>query len=108
VKAASRDFKYSADIVFKVDVIWHKKPKGGPEPVKAPVRGKETVFNEPNGHMTKWDQTVNEKGVVVAVVLVVVTAAASILYRIATRGGLQPAQIMPPFTHTIDRHHPQA
>jgi hypothetical protein len=104
-----RKYKYSADIKFKVDVIWYKKPNGRPDPVRAtePQTAKKD-FIEPIGRTSKWDQTVNEKGVVVAVVLVLATAAASLAYRIATRGGLQPAPIMTPFTHTIKRNQPEA
>jgi hypothetical protein len=95
-------YEYSADIELKVDVIWHQRPRRGPEPDTEPSLKKEKL-DKPAGHITKWEKTVNEKGVVVAVVLVALTAAASLLYRMATRGGLQPSSIMPPFTHTIDR-----
>ena len=116
LEMGKRKYKYSAAIEFKVDVIWHQRPKGEPKQVTEPVGVTNTQtekkdFVESTNHASKWDQTVNEKGVVVAVVLVVVTAAASILYRIATRGGIQPAPnapIMPSFTHTINRHQPQA
>ena len=103
-----RKFKYSADIEYRVDVIWHQRPKGEPKPVKAvePVQKVERQENPIKS--TKWEQTVAEKGVVMAVVLVVATGVGLILYRIASEGGLQPAQIMPPFTHTIDRRNPRA
>lgn len=104
-------YKYNAEIEYKLDVIWHQRPKGKPgEPVKVTAPTSElnqNVADYPT-KSTKWDQVVDEKGVVVAVVFVLATAAVSVLYRIATRGGLQPAQIMPPFTHTIDRHDPRA
>jgi hypothetical protein len=106
-----RKYKYSADIKFKVDVIWHQRPKSEPEPVTETVKKKATVkkiADKPTVNTTKWDQTVAEKGVVVAVVFVAFTAVSLLLYRIATRGGLQPAPIMSPFTHTIDRHNPRA
>jgi hypothetical protein len=88
-------------------VIWHQRPRRGPEPDTEPSLKKEKL-DKPAGHITKWEKTVNEKGVVVAVVLVALTAAASLLYRMATRGGLQPSSIMPPFTHTIDRRDTRA
>lgn len=105
-----RKFKYSADIEFRTEVNWHQKPKGGPETVKVTAPTSELNQNvaDYQTKSTKWDQVVDEKGVIVAVVLVAVTAAGSILYRIATRGGLQPAPIMTPFTHTIDRHNLRA
>jgi hypothetical protein len=104
-----RKYKYSADIEFKADVIWHQRPKGLAEPdkKKAPYPDKKDAY-EPTGHTTKWDQTVAEKGVFVAVVILAFTTASLILYRIATKGGLQPVQIMPPFSHSIDRQDPRA
>ena len=96
-------YKYSAKIEFEIDVIWHQRPKDRPEMVKStePVRKVVPVKN-PNPHTSLWDQTVNEKGVAMAMVLVVFTSAALILYRIATKGVLQPSTLMTPFTHTID------
>jgi hypothetical protein len=59
-------YGYSADIEFKVDVIWHQRPRGGLEPVKGKAAKREDI---PLGHTTKWDQMVTEEGVVKAVVL---------------------------------------
>jgi hypothetical protein len=106
-----RKFKFSADIEFRADVIWHQRPKGEQEPITETVRQKirqKKIADKPTGHTTKWEQTVAEKGVVVAVVLVMATGVGLALSRIITRGGLQPAQIMPPFIHTIDRRNPRA
>jgi hypothetical protein len=72
------------------------------------LKPNQDVGVEPTGHTTKWDQTVVEKGVIVAVVLVVFASVGLAAYHIATRGGLKPAKIMPPFTHTIDRYNPTA
>lgn len=108
-----RKYKYSADIEFRVDVIWHQRPKTAPEPVTGTVKENVTYTDkkdayERTGHTTKWDQTVAEKGAIVAVVLVIFSAAGLILNRITTRGGLLPTPIMQPFTHTINRDNPRA
>lgn len=106
-----RKYKYTADIDFRVDVIFHQRPKGDAEkPI--PVASQTSELNQyvadypPKS--TKWDQVVAEKGVFVAVVFVAAVGFRLILYRIATRGGLFPAQILPPFTHTINRQDPRA
>jgi hypothetical protein len=97
-------------------VIWHRRPKDILEPVAGTVKENvptlkpsQDVGAEPTtGHTTKWGQTVAEKGVIVAVVLLCFSSAGMIFHRIATRGGLLPAPIMQPFTHTIDQNNPKA
>jgi hypothetical protein len=96
-------FKYSADIWFKVDVFWHKKPKGGPEPVKVPEPVKKVDPIKPTNHTSKWDQTVTEKGVVVAVVSLFLYAAYRAAEIFTTKGMARPI-IMSPMIHEIDRH----
>jgi hypothetical protein len=118
VKADGLDYKYSASMDFKVDVDWHPRPRTAPETFAETVKDKASQtdikdFYRPPTNQTKWEQTVNEKGVVVAIALVAITAAASVLYCIATRGrvGFKPApngSIMTPFTHTIYRHNLEA
>jgi hypothetical protein len=99
-----RKYKYSADIKFKVDVVWHQRPKGGAEPVEETVPAKTRApVKNPTAHMSKWDQTVTEKGVVVAVVSLVLYAA----YRageLFTSKGIARPIIMPPMIHKVDRH----
>ena len=108
-----RKYKYSADIEFRADVIYHQRPKTAPEPVTGTVKENVTYTDkkdayERTGHTTKWDQTVAEKGAIVAVVLVLISSAGLILNRVATRGGLLPVPIMQPFTHTINQNNPRA
>jgi hypothetical protein len=97
-------YKYSADIELKVDVIWHTKPKGEPVTVKAiePVQKVEHL-EKPAAHPSKWDRTVAEKGVVVAVVVLVLYATSRALALFATKGALRPI-IMPPMIHKIDHY----
>jgi hypothetical protein len=93
-------YKYSADIKLKVDVIWHKRPKGGPETVKEKAPQKKIAENL-IAHTTKWDQTVAEKGVVTAVVSLVLYAT----YRAAELFALKRMMrhtTIPPFIHKID------
>jgi len=99
-------YKYSADIKFKVDVFWHQRPKGGPEPVKVtnPVQKVEPLGN-PTGHTSRWNQTVSEEGVVVAVVALVLYAAYRATELFAVKGVLQPTTI-PPFIYKIDHSNP--
>jgi hypothetical protein len=97
-----RKFKYSADIKFKVDVFWHKKPKGGPEPVKVPEPVKKVDPIKPANNTSKWDQTVTEKGVVVAVVSLFLYAAYRAAELFTTKGMARPT-IMSPMIHEIDR-----
>jgi hypothetical protein len=95
-------FKYSAYIWFKVDVFWHKRPEGGPEPVKELAPQKE-IYENPTGHMSRWDRTVTEKGVIVAVVSLVLYAAYRAAELFTTKGIARPI-IMSPMIHEIDRH----
>jgi hypothetical protein len=96
------DYKYSADIKYKVNVT--KLPKNQPvqEPVteyvkeKAPNPGTAIESTVPN---SDWEQLVAEKGPIMAIILVI----ASSVYWIATKGMPTPNfATMPPFTHTID------
>jgi hypothetical protein len=95
-------FKYSADIWFKVDVFWHKRPKGGPEPVRVTQTEKKDVF-EPTPHRSKWDQTVAQEGFVMALVTILLYGAYRAVEVWATKG-MKPI-IMPPFNHKIDRRY---
>ena len=101
-------YRYSADIGFKVDVIWHQRPKGGPVPVtetmqqKAPQSEEKDPY-ESTSHATKWDQTLSDKGVVVAVVSLVLYTAYRAAELIAGRRVMRPTTI-PPFIHKIDHH----
>jgi hypothetical protein len=102
-----RKYKYSADIEFKIDVIWHQRPKGKPEE-SVRVTKPTTQFNPDVGrrqtnHTSKWDQTVTEKGVVVAVVSLFLYAAYRAAELLTTKGMARPI-IMSPMIHEIDRH----
>jgi hypothetical protein len=92
-------YRYSADIEFKVDVFWHQRPRGGPEPVKENAPEKQPT-DIPLGHTSKWDQTVDEKGFVVAVVILFLYATYRATELLGTRG-MQHITI-PPFIHEID------
>jgi hypothetical protein len=99
-------YGYSADIEFKVDVIWHQMPRGGPEPGTSTVREKTSQtkmvdLDRPIGHTTKWDQKVAEAGTVVAVVSVFLYALHRATALLGTRGMPMPIT-MPPFIHEID------
>jgi hypothetical protein len=98
-------YGYSADIEFKVDVFWHQRPRGGPEPVTSTVKEKTSQtkmvdLDRPIGNATRWDQTVAEAGKVVAVVSVFLYALYRATELLGTRG-MQPITI-PPFIHEID------
>ncbi len=96
-------YRYTADVGFNVDVIWHQKPKGKPELVKAtePVQKVELV-EKPTAHTTKWDQTVAQEGFVMALVTIMLYAANRAAEVWAIKG-MKPL-IMPPFKHKIDCH----
>ena len=96
-----RRYRYSAEIEFKVDVIWHQRPKGRPEPVKAPVKRNEPVFFDSTEHTSRWDQTVAQKGIVLAVVTFVLYTASRAVEIFAAKGMVRPT-IMPPLIHQID------
>jgi hypothetical protein len=96
-----REYKYSADIELKAEVIWHIRPKGGPDPVKVTAHQTEKKdFYRSTDHTSKWDQTVAEKGTVWAVVTVILYAAYRAAELFATKG-MRPTTI-PPFIHKID------
>jgi hypothetical protein len=97
-------YKYSADIKFKVDVFWHQRPKGGPKPVKDAVPVKPAPLKEQT-QSSRWNQTVSEEGVVVAVVALVLYAAYRATELFATKGVLRPTTI-PPFIYKNDHSYP--
>ncbi len=94
-----RRFKFSTELEYKVDVIWTKRPQSGPEMVK--VESVELKDNRPIETLN-WDQLVEEKGVVEAVVTILTGAATLFIYRFMTKGVPLPAVSMSPFVHTID------
>jgi hypothetical protein len=93
-------YGYSADIEYKVDVILHQRPRGGLEPVKETANEVNQVLEKQPASSSKWDQTVYEKGFVVAVVSVFLFA----LYRATELFGTRGMQhiTIPPFIHEID------
>lgn len=99
-------YRYSADIRFQVDVIWHQRPKGGPEPITetvpqmSPQSEKKDPY-EAASHASKWDRTLSEKGIVVAVVSLVLYSTYRAAELLAGRGMMRPTTI-PPFIHKID------
>jgi hypothetical protein len=101
-------YEYSADIEYKVDVILHQRPRGGPEPVKAiePDQKVELV-EKPIDHSSKWDKKVAEAGTVVAVVSVFLYALYRATALLGTRGMPMPITI-PPFIHEIDLRNEQS
>jgi hypothetical protein len=100
-----RKYKYSADIKFKVDVIWHQRPKGGPETVKFPVKEKELAENPTR--TTNWKEVIDENDGIIATVTLIIIGTALWAY---TRGTAWIGQTtsMTPFTHTIERRKPMA
>jgi hypothetical protein len=97
-------YKYSADIKFKVDVFWHQRPKGGPEPVRDAVPVKPAPLKQQT-QSSRWNQTVSEEGVVVAVAALFLYAAYRATELFAAKGMLQPTTI-PPFIYKIDHSNP--
>ncbi|MBT8340226.1 MAG: hypothetical protein KJP07_09470, partial [Desulfatitalea sp.] len=107
-----RKYKYSAKVEFKVEVTWHPRPYSkGPEPVAETVRevssqAKKNMKAEipPNqhAHATKWDQTVAEKGVVIAVASLIFYVAYRSVEIFARRGMMVPVTV-PPFIHNVGR-----
>jgi hypothetical protein len=94
-------YGYSADIEYKVDVILHQRPRGGPEPVPVTEPTLQThKLDEPPAHSSKWEQKVAEAGKVVAVVSVFLYALYRATELLGTRG-MKPITI-PPFIHEID------
>jgi hypothetical protein len=100
-----RKFKYSADIKFKVDVIWHQRPKGGSEAVKVSVKEKELAEN-PTRTMN-WKEVIDENDGIIATVTLIIIGTALWAY---TRGTalINQTTSMTPFTHTIERRKPMA
>jgi hypothetical protein len=106
VKADGLDYKYSADMEFKADVDWHPRPRTEPEPVAERGSQKQNEYLEkPTTHTSKWEQMVNEKGVLVAFVSLVVYAFCSAALIIAGKGTtMKPSTTsIPLFIHKIDR-----
>ncbi len=96
-------FKYSADIWIKVDVFWHKKPKGGPEPVKVTKPSpQERQLVAPTENTIDWQKIGKETKEIAAMVVITITSIALAWY---ARGVFLKQQFTtpPPFTHTIDR-----
>jgi hypothetical protein len=99
VKAASRDFKYSADIVFKVDVIWHKKPKGGPEQVKVTEQVKTVDLDRPTNSID-WKE-------IATVVTWSLVGTALMIFGMRMVPQPNGATTIEPFIHYIDPHDPR-
>jgi hypothetical protein len=99
-------YKYSADIKFKVDVFWHQRPKGGPEPVReTELKSENLVREKPTVHTSRWNQTVSEEGVVVAVAALFLYAAYRATDLFAAKGMLQSTTI-PPFIYKVEHSNP--
>lgn len=111
VEADGREYKYSADIEFKVDVFLHpkKRPEPGPitETVKetAPYIEREYLY-EPPAHKTKWEKMVNEDGFAVAVVTVLLYETYKFVQLFLGKGMALSPTTMPPLIHEIDYRHP--
>jgi hypothetical protein len=108
-----REYKYSADIELKAEVIWHIRPKVGPELVKVPVPHQPVVLEKSSTDTINWKEAAVGTGKVV-VTVVIVAAAATVgweLALIALAGaaliGASPAfsghsVLNKSFTHTLD------
>jgi hypothetical protein len=92
-----RNYDYSADIEFKVDVIWNPGNKVGPKPV-------EVTVNHPQEALQYEDQTSDEKtGIIATVVLIFVGIIASLCtFGQAGSTGIPQTTSIMPFTHTIN------
>ncbi len=98
-------YRYTADVGFNVDVVWHQKPNLEPEPVKVRVpttQPNQDICTEQADRSSKWDQTVAQEGFVMAFVTITLYSAYRAVEVWATKG-LKPI-IIPPFIHKIDRH----
>jgi len=101
LELGSSKYKYSADIWFKVDVFWHKRPEGGPEPVKV---------TEPSPQerqlVTPTDDTIDLKEFAAVVTWSLVGTALMIF---GMRMVPQPhgATTIEPLIHYIDPHDPR-
>jgi hypothetical protein len=97
LEMGKRKYKYSADIEFNADVVWHKKPKGGPEPVKVTVERKKPV---------EATNPIDWKEIATVVTWSLVGTALMIF---GMRMVPQPsgATTIEPFIHYIDPHDPR-
>ncbi len=104
-KVLGREYKYNADIEFKVEVIWHQRPKGGPG---APVKVSHTVPISQEERLRAPQQSVDwpqfdqkAEKLAVMVLWTLVGIAMTWYARTAASNG-QTTQVTP-FMHTIDR-----
>jgi hypothetical protein len=100
LEMGKRKYKYSADIEFKADVVWHQRPKSGPEPVKKTVPQVVEDFVKKPTNSTDW------KEIATVVTWSIIGTALMIL---GMRMVPQPngATTIQPFIHFIDPYDPR-
>lgn len=113
VEADGREYKYSADIEFNVDVFLHPKKRPEPGPVAETVKEKaptskpnQDVGIEPIGHKTKWEEMVAEEGIAVAMITVLLYETYKFVQLFLGKGMALSPTTMPPLIHEIDYRHP--
>ncbi len=102
VKAGGCNYKFSADIELKAEVIWHPKPKGMNE---APLRDTEPVQKVDrrviSTNSVDWSKTGEYADKFIAVVTIVIITIFAPSIRMSMFGQGSTTSIMP-FSHTID------
>jgi hypothetical protein len=96
-----RKYKYSADIKFKVDVIWHQRPKDGPDPVKVTEIQREKVVRESQINSIDWAKVGKHADEIIAVVTITIFSYLFPQIRMSMTGSRATTSFMP-FHHSID------
>jgi hypothetical protein len=101
LEMGKRKYKYSADIEFKADVVWHKKPKGAPEPVKVTKPSpQERQLVIPTDNSIDWKE-------IATVVTWSLVGTALMIFGMRMVPQPNGATTIEPFIHYIDPHDPR-
>jgi hypothetical protein len=106
VEVSGREFKFSADLEFKVDVILEPKPRGRvEEPVKVTIQKKEPAAYRSENSLD-WRQIAKEANEIIATITITIAGAIAAWYG---RGLIMSGQTtaMTPFIHTINPNDPR-
>lgn len=101
VEVSGREFKFSADLEFKVDVILEPKPRGR---VEGPVR---VLRTQPENVPAINPTNSADPGQIIATVTLMLVGTAMLLLGYRHLPGMEGATSMQPFLYTIDPNNPR-
>jgi hypothetical protein len=101
VEVNGRKYKYSAELVFKVEVFWHPRPTGRPEEIiKVPVN-----VNAPAAQpYSDWTLIGKEAGVFIVKVTIATALAIAFISGLPEAMATQMSRISAPLIYGIDPH----